>query len=638
MVSNPARIFRWAPLVALLLFAPAAGAAPRRGAFPPGLGAFAQEATLQGTVSGQPFTWKGVITYTPGPGTTRTVSGSGTFTLGGPPDPVALAWLAMAPTSVLGGAGATCNVVLSRPPAVPIQVALKSSNPSVLTVPPTVSFNVGQTAAPVAVTTTSVTAIILASVTATYNGQSRGANLQINPLPLPPAPPVITAVTDVSGAAIPAAGLVVGSIIVINGSHFGPPGKVFWGMFEIIVQSWTDTKVVAALSLPANSVWSGSQLVVLQTAAGLKASSPSPLTVIPLPPELPRLAVSDNPVLFGDVPLASSSGGVTKSITITNSGHGMLVGKVGPLTGGSAFAITQGAGVSFSLAAGQVLPVSVNFKPLTTGAQQTVLSLTSNDPAGVQGVTFKGNGVSPPPPGNPLIEKIRATDDGPLIWPLKVGQKAKVIGQGFGSAGARLWVNGFPTPFDTWTDTAIIFTLNEDSTRIYPGWVTVENANGNLYSGNFNKDGSGPVPEPPLFTGFFDLNGNPVTEAVEGTVLVLKGSHFGERGMVIYSNWAVCEVLSWTDTEIRFKAPFTWWDKRVSSIEVYAGRGPGLLNGRKGFWPRFTVTPAPNNAGPPDYHVPGPGERNGLQPGARSGVPVLDNVDQVYSRPNVRRR
>lgn len=540
MVSNPARIFRWAPLVALLLFAPAAGAAPRRGAFPPGLGAFAQEATLQGTVSGQPFTWKGVITYTPGPGTTRTVSGSGTFTLGVPPDPVALAWLAMAPTSVLGGAGATCNVVLSRPPAVPIQVALKSSNPSVLTVPPTVSFNVGQTAAPVAVTTTSVTAITLASVTATYNGQSRGANLQINPLPLPP--------------------------------------------------------------------------------------------------ELPRLAVSDNPVFFGDVPLASGSGGVTKSITITNSGRGMLVGKVGPLTGGSAFAITQGAGVSFSLAAGQGLSVSVNFKPLTTGAQQTVLSLTSNDPAGVQGVTFKGNGVSLPPPGNPLIEKIRATDDGPLIWPLKVGQKAKVIGQGFGSAGARLWVNGFPTPFDTWTDTAIIFTLNEDSTRMYPGWVTVENANGNLYSGNFNKDGSGPVPEPPLFTGFFDLNGNPVTEAVEGTVLVLKGSHFGERGMVIYSNWAVCEVLSWTDTEIRFKAPFTWWDKRVSSIEVYAGRGPGLLNGRKGFWPRFTVTPAPNNAGPPDYHVPGPGERNGLQPGARSGVPVLDNVDQVYSRPNVRRR
>ena len=488
----------WGLLFVTALIATATSGPNRRivGKPKPGLGEFAQVFTLAGTVSGMPFTWKGSITFSPnGSATTRRLSGTGLFTLG-TAETLALASVAMVPTSVLGGAAATYTVTLNRAPLTAMQVTLQSSNLNVLTVPPTVSFNVGQTTASVAVTTKVVTALTMAAVTATYNGQSRAANLQVNPILIAPVPKIY-AVTDRLGAAIPVQGLVVGSTINISGVGFGLQGtesRVSWGTYEFLKQSWTDTKIVAtatAMGLAAPLA----QPVTVQAAAGGKATSPSQLTLFPL---------------------------------------------VAPL------------------------------------------------------------------PGQPLIQMIRALDGNPLTWPLVSGQKAKIVGTGFGTMGNKLWVNGYPTPFDTWADTQITFTLNDNSTRLYPGWVTVENANGNAYSGNFNKDGSGPVPEPPLFDAFYDDAGVKVTTAVEGTRLHLRGTHFGPRGMLIYSGWAVANVVAWTDTEIIFLAPFTWWDKRVSSVEVFPGATPGTpaLSGRKGYWPSFTVTPKPNNQGPPPPLLP----------------------------------
>ncbi len=51
----------------------------------PGLGAFAVPEVISGTVSGQSFVWTGNVTFAPGSGSQRTISGTGSFVLEGPP-------------------------------------------------------------------------------------------------------------------------------------------------------------------------------------------------------------------------------------------------------------------------------------------------------------------------------------------------------------------------------------------------------------------------------------------------------------------------------------------------------------------------------------------------------------------------
>jgi plastocyanin len=100
--------------------------------------------------------------------------------------PPVVSSLTLNPTTVTGGVqNSTGTVTLNGPaPAGGAQVALSSSNPSVASVPASVTVPAGATT----VTFTVVTSVVVLSqdvtITASYNGSSRSATLTVRLLPL----------------------------------------------------------------------------------------------------------------------------------------------------------------------------------------------------------------------------------------------------------------------------------------------------------------------------------------------------------------------------------------------------------------------------------------------------------------------
>jgi hypothetical protein len=97
--------------------------------------------------------------------------------------PGALNSLTLNPTTVTGGAAAQGTVTLSGPaPAGGISVALSSHDPTVASVPPSVTVPAGATSATFTVSTNTVTGSgKFSSITATAGGSSRTATLNVNP-------------------------------------------------------------------------------------------------------------------------------------------------------------------------------------------------------------------------------------------------------------------------------------------------------------------------------------------------------------------------------------------------------------------------------------------------------------------------
>jgi uncharacterized protein (TIGR03790 family) len=101
-------------------------------------------------------------------------------------NPVALLSLALWPTSVVGGSSTTLNKVnLSGPaPAGGIVVNLLSSDPGV-TLPASITVAAGASSSPYfTITTSSVAATTIVTITASYNGVSKPVNLTVNPVSL----------------------------------------------------------------------------------------------------------------------------------------------------------------------------------------------------------------------------------------------------------------------------------------------------------------------------------------------------------------------------------------------------------------------------------------------------------------------
>jgi hypothetical protein len=92
---------------------------------------------------------------------------------------------------------------------------------------------------------------------------------------------------------------------------------------------------------------------------------------------------------FGKVPINKTK---TRSITIKNTGVGVLHGNVDAASlNGSSFTVTSGAG-AFTLASQQTRVVKVRFGPPATGPFNTSLVITtSDDPAHLSvGVALSG--------------------------------------------------------------------------------------------------------------------------------------------------------------------------------------------------------------------------------------------------------
>lgn len=103
---------------------------------------------------------------------------------------VTLQSVTVSPSSVTGGNPTSAFVSLSggAPPG-GAAVALSSSNPSVVSIPASVTVAEGTTARGFTVTTTSVTTTTSATITATYNGTSVTATATVTPGAPPPPPP-----------------------------------------------------------------------------------------------------------------------------------------------------------------------------------------------------------------------------------------------------------------------------------------------------------------------------------------------------------------------------------------------------------------------------------------------------------------
>lgn len=102
------------------------------------------------------------------------------------PEPVVLGGVTANPNSQVGGVTTSGTVTLSAPAgAGGVQVALSSSNPSVASVPSSVTVAQGATSATFTVTTYTVTATSVATITASYSGVEVATSLTINPRPHP---------------------------------------------------------------------------------------------------------------------------------------------------------------------------------------------------------------------------------------------------------------------------------------------------------------------------------------------------------------------------------------------------------------------------------------------------------------------
>lgn len=101
------------------------------------------------------------------------------------PSPAALNSVTVTPATVAGGAPATLTVTLtSAAPASGISV-ITSSNSAAFPVPSSLTVPAGQFSISVAVQTTAVTASTPATITATYNGMTKTANVAVVPVVLP---------------------------------------------------------------------------------------------------------------------------------------------------------------------------------------------------------------------------------------------------------------------------------------------------------------------------------------------------------------------------------------------------------------------------------------------------------------------
>jgi hypothetical protein len=113
-------------------------------------------------------------------------SSSRRFTAQTAPSAAALSSLAISPTSVVGGSGATGTVTLTSAAATGgVSVNLSSSNAAVAAVPVSVTVAAGATTATFAIGTGSVAASTSVTVTATQGTTTRTATLTVTPVPPP---------------------------------------------------------------------------------------------------------------------------------------------------------------------------------------------------------------------------------------------------------------------------------------------------------------------------------------------------------------------------------------------------------------------------------------------------------------------
>jgi hypothetical protein len=286
-------------------------------------------------------------------------------------NPVGLLAVALSPTSVAGGASSTANkITLNGPaPAGGILVNLASTDLGV-GVPPSVTVAAGATASPVfTITTSAVATQTVVTISASYNGVTKTANLTVNPVALlsvalspasivggvsttfnkvnltGPAPAggiVVTLTSSVLGVGVPAsvtvaAGATASSFFTITTSAVAAPTGVtisasYHGVIKtasltvnpvaLLSITLSPASVVGGVSSTANKVTlnapapAGGILVNLSSDPGVGV--PASVTVAAGATTSPVFTITTSPVATPTVvTIFASYNGVTKTANLT---------------------------------------------------------------------------------------------------------------------------------------------------------------------------------------------------------------------------------------------------------------------------------------------------------------------------------
>ncbi len=214
----------------------------------------------------------------------------------------AVSTLSVAPSNVIGGATATATVGLNYPaPQGGIQVSLVSDNPSVASVPASVTIPAGANSVQVSITTTSVTSAASAAITASYvdiNKVSSSAQAKLSIYPVPHISGITINPNEVPGGTASAATITLQSP--------APPGGVTVTLSSDTPSAATPPASVtipegattsSSVSIPTNAVKSTVNVnITAQYIAGGKtiSSASSPLTIVA---PLSQLTITPN-VIF----------------------------------------------------------------------------------------------------------------------------------------------------------------------------------------------------------------------------------------------------------------------------------------------------------------------------------------------------
>jgi len=93
-----------------------------------------------------------------------------------------LSYLSLSPSTVTGGSPSTGTITLNGPAPTAVSISLSSGNTAVATVPASVAVAAGATSAQFPVTTSVVTSVSSAAITASYAGASASQTLTVNPI------------------------------------------------------------------------------------------------------------------------------------------------------------------------------------------------------------------------------------------------------------------------------------------------------------------------------------------------------------------------------------------------------------------------------------------------------------------------
>jgi len=227
---------------------------------------------------------------------------------------VTLSTLSLNPTTVTGGDSSTGTVTLSGPaPSGGAQVALSSSDPSVATVPSSVTVAAGATSATFTVSTNAVSASTTVAISAIYAGVTKTASLTVNPA-APPTPTLTSLAlspTSVTG------GNSSTGTVTLSGPAPSGGAQVALSSSNTSVATVPSSVTVAAgatsatFTVSTSTVTASTTVMISASYAGVtKAASLTVNPVPPPPPALSSLTLNPSTVIGG---VQSSTGRVTLS-------------------------------------------------------------------------------------------------------------------------------------------------------------------------------------------------------------------------------------------------------------------------------------------------------------------------------------